>query len=294
MATFAVPVSQAPQFTTSPTQYTNLHTFPAHPRPLYNHPHQQQPISPLTSGPNTPHNASPTSPRTSHMPTILPPSRQLRPPKSPLYVPAVLRPTDPPRKTTKPSPLTPPTSLHSSFDDLAKAGNIPASRRSTGNLDDLDIDIEGLGKVTALPTRAHWKPDSSASICDDPSCTRAFTYFTRRHHCRRCGNIFCDLHSLYTIPLDQDANYHPKGTRSRACEHCWSEYRAWHLQRSSRSNSEDSSSGSSGQSMPTTPVTPSINCARAGGSMAAALAGKGELSQSVAASVPRDWSWSTF
>ncbi|RFU25571.1 hypothetical protein B7463_g10766, partial [Scytalidium lignicola] len=299
MATeFAVPVSQGPQFTTSPTQYSNLYGIPSNIQPFYNPPHQQhqqQPISPLTSGPNTPHNASPTSPRTTHLPSIPQHTRQLRPPKSPLYVPAVLRPTDPPRKATKPSPLTPPTSLHSSFDDLGSVGGGGLSRRSTGNIEDLEISLEGLGKVTALPTRAHWKPDSSAPICDDPTCTRAFTYFTRRHHCRRCGNIFCDLHSLFIIPLDQDANYHPKGTRSRACEHCWSEYRAWQIQRSSRSNSEDSNSTTSaGGSIPTTPVTPNVACARAKGSMAAALGGKGELSQSLAASVPRDWSWSTF
>ncbi|MBK2123773.1 FYVE zinc finger domain-containing protein [Fangia hongkongensis] len=35
-------------------------------------------------------------------------------------------------------------------------------------------------------------PDSKASSCMSDSCTRSFDFFTRRHHCRRCGNIFCD------------------------------------------------------------------------------------------------------
>lgn len=286
-----MPVSQAPQFTTSPTQYTNLYGFPSQTHPLYSHPHQQQPISPLTSGPNTPHNSSPTSPRLSHLPPAPQYSQQLRQPKSPLYIPAVLRPNDPPRKIAKPGPLTPPTSLHSSFDDLGAATNTSLWRRSAGSLDELNISPEGFGKVTALPTRAHWKPDPSVTICDEPSCTRAFTYFTRRHHCRRCGNIFCDLHSLHSVPLDQDANFHPKGTRSRACEHCWHEYRNWQIQRS-RSNSEDSNATMDG-SVPTTPVTPK-DCGRPRSSLIPGVAGKGELSQSLAASVPRDWSWSTF
>jgi hypothetical protein len=141
------------------------------------------------------------------------------------------------------------------------------------------------------------QPDSESTVCDDTVCTRFFTYFTRRHHCRRCGNIFCDLHSLYTIPLDQDANYHPHGTRSRACEHCWIDYRSWQLARcASRPGSEGSSqSGNDNSAADETPRTPTINCAGR-----AALAGvlghkkaKG-TPESLAQSVPRDWNWSTF
>ncbi|TVY60823.1 FYVE-type zinc finger-containing protein [Lachnellula suecica] len=134
------------------------------------------------------------------------------------------------------------------------------------------------------------QPDSESVVCDEPTCTRYFTYFTRRHHCRRCGNIFCDQHSFYAIPLDQDANYHPNGSRSRSCEHCWSEYRSWQLARSSRSNSESS------QDDPQTPTTPTVNCAGNGARNAlGSVFGKGQgMSESLAASVPRDWNWSTF
>lgn len=134
------------------------------------------------------------------------------------------------------------------------------------------------------------QPDSESSVCDEPACTRYFTYFRRRHHCRRCGNIFCDMHSLYTIPLDQDANYHPRGSRSRSCEHCWSEYRGWQIARSSRSNSESS------QDDPQTPTTPTVVCAGNGAKSAlGSVFGKGQgMSESLAASVPRDWNWSTF
>ncbi|KAG0652050.1 fyve-type zinc finger-containing [Hyphodiscus hymeniophilus] len=275
MATgFAMPVQQ---FTASPSQY-NLYSS------------QTQPISPINSATATPNNASPTSPRAGppHLPAQ---TRQLRPPKSPLYIPAVLRPTDPPKRVVKPSPLTPPQSMHSSFDDLENARTL--SRRSTGDsgkfglgaITEAEWSTEGLGKVTALPTREHWKPDSESEICDETTCQRYFSYFTRRHHCRRCGNIFCDMHSQHIIPLDQDANYHPKGTRSRGCEHCWKDFRGWQIARSSRSNSESSHGDE--------PSTPTVNC---GKRSSLGVFGKGNmgLGESLAASVPRDWNWSTF
>jgi hypothetical protein len=131
------------------------------------------------------------------------------------------------------------------------------------------------------------QPDSESSICDETTCTRYFTYFTRRHHCRRCGNIFCDLHSLYIIPLDQDANYHPKGSKVRSCEHCWIDYRRWQIARSSRSNSESSH----GEENPTTPT---VSCGNPKGAMGNVFGKASGLSESLAASVPRDWNWSTF
>lgn len=144
MATdFAMPVQQ---FTASPTQYS-----------LYN---TQQQISPLNSATATP--TSPTSPRPPQHASIPAHTRQLRPPKSPLYIPAVLRPTDPPRRATKPSPLTPPQSTHGSFEDL---GPKSLSRRSTGDsgkfglgaIVEAEWSSEGLAKVMAMPTREHWK-----------------------------------------------------------------------------------------------------------------------------------------
>jgi len=148
MATdFAMPVQQ---FTASPSQsqYT-----------LYNS--QSQPISPINSASATPKNASPTSPRTTLPPHLAAHTRQLRPPKSPLYVPAVLRPTDPPKRISRPSPLTPPQSMHGSFDELENARTL--NRRSTGDsgkfglgaITEAEFSSEGLGKVTALPTREH-------------------------------------------------------------------------------------------------------------------------------------------
>jgi hypothetical protein len=134
------------QFTTSPSSYS-----------LYNS--QTQPSSPVHSGTATP-NISPTSPRLPQHPPHLPAhTRQLRPPKSPLYVPAVLRPTDPPKRAR----TSPPQSMHGSFDDfgdlraLGVRGLEDDGKYGLGAIEEIECDVEGLGKVTALPTRNHWK-----------------------------------------------------------------------------------------------------------------------------------------
>ncbi len=128
--------------------------------------------------------------------------------------------------------------------------------------------------------------DNESVICDDATCTKYFTYFTRKHHCRRCGNVFCHQHSSHLIPLDQDANYHPKGSWERSCEHCYNDFQRWIDARSSRTNSNSSDTEE--------PVTPTVNCTRAKGALGSVFGQKGGMAESLGASVPRDWNWSTF
>ncbi|KAM3065705.1 Zn finger protein [Clarireedia jacksonii] len=149
MATrFAMP---AQPFNTSPSQYA-----------LFNG--QSQQVSPTSSNIPTPHNASPTSPR-SGLPHYLPAhTHQLRPPKSPLYIPAVLRPTDPPKRLSKPSPLTPPQSMHSSFDDLENASTL--TRSSTG-----DSGKFGLGAIKITGSPILNPPSATKQLAHDTSLT---------------------------------------------------------------------------------------------------------------------------
>lgn len=156
MATqFAMPV---------PGTHTNIN--PANQYTLYGT--GSQPISPLTSATATPTGGSPTSPR-SQFAQVPSQSRQLRPMKSPLYIPAVLRPTEAPKKITRPSgPTTPPASANSSFDSPNSVKTLDSSaRRNTGDSGKFGLGkiteiengplTEGLGKVTDYPTRKHWK-----------------------------------------------------------------------------------------------------------------------------------------
>lgn len=133
---------------------------------LYGHP---SPAPSNNTTPTTTTDNSPTSPRLSSAALHQLPlqSRQLRPPKAPLYVPAALRPTERPQKH---SPPTPPRSVQGSLDSLSDSEtHEPISRRSTmesttsssGVISKLAEDEwmknEHLGSVTGLPTRDHWK-----------------------------------------------------------------------------------------------------------------------------------------
>jgi hypothetical protein len=43
--------------------------------------------------------------------------------------------------------------------------------------------------VTGPPKKDHWKPDYMANECS--LCGQQFGIFIRRHHCRKCGEIYC-------------------------------------------------------------------------------------------------------
>lgn len=240
--------------------------------------------SPATSAAGTPTNQSPSSPRKDNAPQApdILGLNHFRQPKSPMYIPAVLRPTERPPRA---SPLTPPRSVHGSTDSLdCTATGRPVSRRSTADskkralgklAEDENIPTDDLCTITGPPTREHWKPDANALICDAPVCQTSFSLLQRRHHCRHCGHVFCNTHSSFMIPLDQEAEFHPKGPQCRACEHCCNQYSAWKAERVLRANSNRQPGASS-----STPIT--------------GAGRKDEGQKVVASSVPRDWNWSTF
>lgn len=257
------------------------------PAPALADPSSRQ-ISPL----NTSNNGSPTatSPMSHH-------AQRTRP----MYMPAVLRPNEYSSKAAQRKSddegSSPTPSTNSSFLALSGLGALGRiTRRQTNDSgkclpddsEDDELNLDAFPKPTAAPTRDHWKLDTEATICDEPACMRHFNYFNRRHHCRKCGNIFCDSHSNFDVPLDQDANYNPRGTASRACFHCYSGFKAWRSRTNSQASSEESSviHGHGPNTAPTSPIfaTP---VGMKGGPTPKARA-------EVAMSVPRDWNWSTF
>ncbi|EEP78109.1 conserved hypothetical protein [Uncinocarpus reesii 1704] len=263
--------------------------------------------SPLNSASVTPANNSPTSPRLHHsqLHHVSCQSKQLRPLKSPLYVPAVLRPTERPSRST---PLTPPRSVHDVSDDTHTRGPPQLSRQSTVEsfrsevsklAEDEWLKEQNLGIVTGSPTREHWKADSSSPSCDSPVCKSFFGLFNRRHHCRHCGHVFCASHTPHTIPLDQNARFHPDGIASRACDLCWSAYTRWDQTRIDQLNqiqrdlaSQIERNKSDGASSVVSKETDSDHASVIDASF---LPPPSEHQEStIATSVPRDWSWSTF
>lgn len=141
---------------------SQTHDQPNNQPPLFG----TQQMSPAESAMNSPNNASPTSPRFQnqlqhHVPGQV---RQLRPMKSPLYVPAALRPTERPNKNTPP---TPPKSLQGSLDSLQDEGHasVDSLRAPVDLVVGNDwIANEDLGEVTGEPTREHWKVSTISSL----------------------------------------------------------------------------------------------------------------------------------
>jgi hypothetical protein len=78
-------------------------------------------------------------------------------------------------------------------------------------------------KHVVLAERMYWMSDKSSTACYE--CNRSFTLFLRRHHCRRCGRIFCaaccpkvNLVALgLASPQDPAA---PQGSKVRTCTFC--------------------------------------------------------------------------
>ena len=79
--------------------------------------------------------------------------------------------------------------------------------------------LEGVSSVV------QWIPDLLVNECTEPDCSVMFTAFQlslkkRRHHCRLCGNVFCDKHCSKRIVLSElnisDA--------VRVCNYCYMLY----------------------------------------------------------------------
>lgn len=76
-----------------------------------------------------------------------------------------------------------------------------------------------------------WQPDSAVLACG--LCSRDFTLFVRRHHCRKCGRVVCASCSKFTGFLDDMPVLTPHGLvlpepgeRHLACKECLSEIQA--------------------------------------------------------------------
>ncbi|CAK9178398.1 unnamed protein product [Ilex paraguariensis] len=81
---------------------------------------------------------------------------------------------------------------------------------------------KGLGDLMNLMKPAneekdHWVPDEAVSKCT--GCGTDFNAFVRKHHCRNCGDIFCDKCTHGRIALTTDEN----APQVRVCDQCMAE-----------------------------------------------------------------------
>lgn len=187
--------------------------------------------------------------------------------KSPNYLPCVLRPT--------------------SNGDLASlAGSLLTRTKSNNAIED----------QTDLCYKPHWKPNNSRSQCLD--CEKPFSLMNRRHHCRKCGEIFCGNCLVFKAKLQYDdlkkkAEFDSlNGITCKVCFKCgknWSD----HLFKEFKDNEDKQSSSTLFPNLKTINENNDSKSSRISPSVSATVAPVTNISNEPNL-VPADWSWSSF
>eukprot|EP01063_Lacrimia_lanifica_P036941 TRINITY_DN7453_c0_g1_i3.p1 TRINITY_DN7453_c0_g1~~TRINITY_DN7453_c0_g1_i3.p1 ORF type:complete len:268 (+),score=112.38 TRINITY_DN7453_c0_g1_i3:53-856(+) len=73
-----------------------------------------------------------------------------------------------------------------------------------------------MGDDAEVKRQPPWRPDEKASACEE--CNTPFTFFNRRHHCRKCGGIFCGKCSAQKRVLPPELGY--ASDPQRVCRTC--------------------------------------------------------------------------
>ena len=126
-----------------------------------------------------------------------------------------------------------PISHHSNSDPMifgrrrrthSEDGDAPELTHSTRNhwipsthLDQHQLPHGSTGSVPLDPSfmAPIWVPDELVDSCT--SCMQSFNLIRRRHHCRNCGQIYCNNCSSHFVPLSQFGYHKPV----RVCDGCF-------------------------------------------------------------------------
>jgi hypothetical protein len=97
--------------------------------------------------------------------------------------------------------------------------SVPDFYHDTGDADARDgLNDQTAGQHPAsddiVGSKTFWMPDKFCKVCYD--CGTPFSMFKRRHHCRLCGQVFCNTCSAYNV---DGKGYGLQGS-VRACKYC--------------------------------------------------------------------------
>ncbi|TFK76621.1 hypothetical protein BDN72DRAFT_907692 [Pluteus cervinus] len=138
-----------------------------------------------------------------------------------------------PQPQLPPAPASPMPLCHSPVPSLSAT----ISSSSSLSSDELSVLRPNEHLAVLLP-KTLWKPDALSAACDNFYCRIRFNIFERRHHCRKCGGVFCASCTTRTTALLDTSNLdfiHPPHKTlisvydsptspvlpSRVCDDCW-------------------------------------------------------------------------
>eukprot|EP00039_Didymoeca_costata_P009150 m.121005 g.121005 ORF g.121005 m.121005 type:complete len:1560 (+) comp14378_c1_seq1:183-4862(+) len=122
------------------------------------------------------------------------------------------------------------TTLFKFFPALFSAGRRVYGQDKPLKSPDKSKDNTDNASQTTNMSRFTWVPDSERTACK--ACKSKFTLFLRKHHCRRCGEIFCKNCTDYTWTAAQH----------RICEECFLELKKKQTEQDRHSILSDSNS----------------------------------------------------
>ncbi|KAI9672366.1 MAG: hypothetical protein M1817_003388 [Caeruleum heppii] len=106
---------------------------------------------------------------------------------------------------------------HRSSSRTTAAAGIDARSSSTQNVDNLTESPRAILRDVHSPPRTNrasreiilprWQPDDEVTNC--PICGTRFTFWHRKHHCRKCGKVVCALCSPHRITIPKQFIVHP-------------------------------------------------------------------------------------
>lgn len=71
-------------------------------------------------------------------------------------------------------------------------------------------------------TRDHWQSRGPYDVCFEPSCGNRLNSTNGSVNCRKCGQLFCEEHTMYQMKLSRSAQHEPvRGFWCRVCETCY-------------------------------------------------------------------------
>ncbi|KAG4304298.1 hypothetical protein PORY_002273 [Pneumocystis oryctolagi] len=104
---------------------------------------------------------------------------------------------------------------------IAVAQNI-VNKCESFELNENRMDCDEAKKEMEAMVKSHWQTEVENAVCSVVSCRKHLVVKADRINCRKCGKLFCSLHTLYQIKLSKEARHDPiYGIWSRVCKDCY-------------------------------------------------------------------------